>query len=380
MTEIDARHMAHALALGRRGLGRVWPNPAVGCVILADGRVVGRGWTGDRGTPHAETRALAQAGEAARGATAYVSLEPCAHEGKTPPCVNALIEAGVAHVVVPMEDPDGRVAGYGIERLREAGITVDVGLLEGAARQVHAGFLMRVAEGRPFVTLKLAATLDGRIATATGESQWITGKEARRVSHALRMSHDAVMVGAGTVRIDDPKLTVRGMGAVSQPVRIVVSGCQALPPQCRLMEKIEQAGPVWLAHGQEGNEVATWWRIAGADLVPVPVSNGKVDLASLLQKLGARGLTRVLCEGGGALAASLLSEGLVDRLVVFFAGKVLGAEGKPSVGALDIGQLAMAPGFKLVEQRRVGADVMHVWCARLTDGMSPGESPGRKRG
>ena len=353
--------MAHALALGRRGLGRVWPNPAVGCVIAWDGRVVGRGWTGDGGTPHAETRALAQAGHAARGATAYVSLEPCAHDGRTPPCADALIEAGLARVVVPLEDPDGRVAGRGIERLREAGITVDVGLLAGAARDAHAGFLLRVTEGRPLVTLKVAVTLDGRIATATGESRWITGKEARRVSHALRMSHDAVMVGVGTVRIDDPDLTVRGMGVVRQPVRIVVGGSQSIPPQCRLLENVEDAGPVWLAHGQGASEGALPWKFVGADLVPVPASEGQVDVACLMQELGARGLTRVLCEGGGALAASLLSAGLVDRLVVFSAGKVLGAEGTPSVGVLGIRQLANAPEFELTEQRRVGSDLMHVW-------------------
>ena len=361
MTAIDARHMAHALALGRRGLGRVWPNPAVGCVIVLDGRIVGRGWTGDRGMPHAEARALAQAGEAAKGATSYVSLEPCAHVGRTPPCADALIEAGLVRVVVPMEDPDSRVSGRGIERLREAGLTVDVGLLAGAAREAHAGFLLRVTEGRPLVTLKLAVTLDGRIATATGESQWITGKEARRVSHALRMSHDAVMVGAGTIRIDDPRLNVRGMGAVGQPVRIVVSGSQTLPSQCRLTEKTEEAGPVWLAHGQGAREDAVWWKTAGAELVPVPASEGQVDVASLMQNLGTRGLTRVLCEGGGALAASLLSAGLVDQLVVFSAGKVLGAEGKPSVGTFGISQLSMAPEFELQEQRRVGADIMHVW-------------------
>ena len=361
MTSTDDRYMAHALALGRRGLGRAWPNPAVGCVIALDGRVVGRGWTGDCGTPHAETRALAQAGDAANGATAYVSLEPCAHEGRTPPCADALIEAGLTRVVVPMEDPDGRVAGRGIERLRGAGITVDVGLLAGAAREAHAGFLTRVTKGRPFLTLKLAVTLDGRIATATGESRWITGKEARRVSHTLRMTHDAAMVGAGTVRIDDPKLTVRGMGAVRQPVRIVVSGSQALPSQCRLTEKIEEEGPVWLVHRQEESEEIAWWRSAGVDLVPVPDSEGQVDVGSLMQNLGTRGLTRVLCEGGGTLAASLLSAGLVDQLVVFSAGKVLGAEGKPAVGALGISQLSMAPEFELTGRCRVGADIMHVW-------------------
>jgi diaminohydroxyphosphoribosylaminopyrimidine deaminase/5-amino-6-(5-phosphoribosylamino)uracil reductase len=212
----DERWMGLALALGRRGMGRVWPNPAVGCVIVRDGRVLGRGWTTDGGRPHAETQALAQAGDA-RGAVAYVTLEPCAHYGRTPPCAGALVAAGVARVVVATGDPDPRVAGRGLAILREAGIAVATGVREGEARRDHAGFLLRVTQARPFVTLKLAASLDGRIATASAESRWITGPAARTTVHAMRARHDAVMVGGGTARADDPLLTVRGMGARPQP-------------------------------------------------------------------------------------------------------------------------------------------------------------------
>ena len=209
--------MRHALALGARGLGQTWPNPAVGCVLVKDNRIVGRGWTQPGGRPHAEVRALAQAGEAARGSTAYVTLEPCAHHGKTPPCAEALIAAGVARVVTALQDPDSRVAGRGHAILRAAGLGVTEHVEAAAATDAHAGFLLRVTQGRPLLTLKLASSFDGRIATATGESRWITGPEARYHVHALRHSHDAVLVGAGTARADDPMLTVRGFGPVAQP-------------------------------------------------------------------------------------------------------------------------------------------------------------------
>ena len=225
--------MDHALALARRGLGNTWPNPAVGCVLVRDGRVVGRGWTQPGGRPHAEVRALAQAGEAARGATAYVTLEPCAHHGKTPPCAEALIRSGVARVVTALTDPDPRVSGRGHAMLRAAGIAVTEGVRESAAREAQRGFLTRVTLGRPMLTLKLATSFDGRIATALGESQWITAPAARRQVHALRLTHDAVMVGGGTARADRPGLNVRGMGRVRQPVRVVVSSgpLPDLPPE-----------------------------------------------------------------------------------------------------------------------------------------------------
>lgn len=326
----DNRHMDHALGLARRGLGNVWPNPAVGCVIVRDGRVVGRGWTQPGGRPHAEVRALAQAGDAARGATAYVTLEPCSHFGKTPPCANALIASGVARVVSAMTDPDPRVSGRGHAMLRDAGIMVTEGVRQAQARALQRGFLTRVAQGRPMLTLKLATSFDGRIATDSGESQWITGPDARRHVHALRLSHDAVMVGGGTARADLPGLNVRRLGAVRQPVRIVVSGqdLPALPPESA------DYGPLW--------------QVAG-------------DPAAFMAELGARGLTRVFCEGGGVLAASLLQAGLVDELVGYTAGVVLGGDGRAATAPLGLAHLADAPRFRLAQMRRIGPDLFHRW-------------------
>lgn len=357
----DTRYMALALSLGRRGLGHVWPNPAVGCVIVKDGRIVGRGWTQPGGRPHAEVVALAQAGEAARGATAYVTFEPCAHHGKTPPCADALVAAGIARVVVALIDPDPRVNGQGIALLRGAGVEVVEGVLTEAARADQAGFLSRVTAGRPAVTLKLASSFDGRIATASGESQWITGPAARREVHALRMRHDAVMIGAGTARADDPALTVRGIGAARQPVRVVLSRALDLPQGGQLAASARDV-PLWLVHGKDADPgaVATW-RALGAELLPVSVAHGQIDPAAALAALGERGLTRVFCEGGGALAASLLAAGLVDTLIGFTAGLALGAEGRPAISALGVASLAEAPHFTLAETRAVGGDVMHVW-------------------
>jgi diaminohydroxyphosphoribosylaminopyrimidine deaminase/5-amino-6-(5-phosphoribosylamino)uracil reductase len=354
--------MRLALRLGARGLGRVWPNPAVGCVIVRDGRVLGRGWTQDGGRPHAESVALAQAGNAARGATAYVSLEPCDHQGQTPPCSHALVAAGVARVVVALTDPDPRVAGGGVETLRRAGIEVTTGVCEAEARLAHRGFLSRVTQGRPMLTLKLATSSDGRIATATGESQWITGPEARRQVHAMRARHDAVLVGAGTARADDPSLTVRGLGIAHQPVRVVLSRRLDLPEDSALMRTAGEV-PVWLCHGPDAPEAARGaWDRAGARRIEVPAGpGGQLDLAQVMAALGAAGLTRVFCEGGGTLAAGLLSADLVDELAVMSAGLLLGAEGTPAVGAMGIATLAEAPRFGLREVRYLGGDVLALW-------------------
>ncbi|MTH79646.1 bifunctional diaminohydroxyphosphoribosylaminopyrimidine deaminase/5-amino-6-(5-phosphoribosylamino)uracil reductase RibD [Paracoccus aestuariivivens] len=322
--------MDHALTLAARGLGNTWPNPAVGCVIERDGRVLGRGWTQPGGRPHAEVMALAQAGDAARGATAHVTLEPCAHYGKTPPCAEALIRSGIAKVVVAITDPDPRVSGRGIAMLESAGISVIQGVRAAQAREQQRGFLTRITQGRPMLTLKLANSFDGRIATASGDSQWITGPEARRHVHALRLAHDAVMVGGGTARADLPALNVRGMGSVRQPVRIVVSS-QDLP---ELPAEGRDFGPLW----QVGGEPAVF-----------------------MAELGAKGLTRVFCEGGGVLAASLMRAGLVDQLIGYTAGVVLGGDARPAIAAMELGRLAEARRFRLVEHRRIGADVMHRW-------------------
>lgn len=353
--------MALALSLGRRGQGRCWPNPAVGCVVVKDGRIVGRGHTQPGGRPHAETEALAMAGAAARGATAYVTLEPCAHHGKTPPCAQALIDAGVARVVVAVEDSDGRVAGQGFQMLQDAGIQVDVGVLADEAAYDLEGFFLKTEQGRPFVTLKLATTLDGRIATATGESQWITGPEARRRVHMMRARHDAVMVGGGTARADDPSLTVRDLGIDHQPVRVVVSRRLDLPLMSTLARTANDV-PLWLAHGGDADaELVRTWEGLGAELLSCELQGVHVSPLSVLQGLGAKGLTRVFCEGGGALAASLLAADLVDELVVFSAGMAIGAEGLPAIGAMGLDRLAAGPRFVLQNQERVGADLMSVW-------------------
>jgi len=353
--------MALALSLGRRGMGRVWPNPAVGCVIVQAGRIVGRGWTADGGRPHAETQALAQAGAAARGATAYVTLEPCAHQGQTPPCASALIAAGVGRVVVAADDPDPRVAGRGLAMLQDAGIAVEIGLMAEEAHTDLRGFLRRVTTGRPMLTLKLASSLDGRIATARGESQWITGPEARRAVHLLRARHDAVMVGAGTARADDPLLTVRGLGIDRQPVRVVVSRALDLPQEGQLAGSAATT-PLWLCHGpQVKAEVVAFWTGQGATCLTCAEDSGEIAPRSVMAALGDRGLTRVFCEGGGALAASLLRAGLVDELVVFAAGVMIGSEGLPALGPMRLERLSDAPRFVLRYVSPVGPDVMQVW-------------------
>ncbi|MDT7951459.1 MAG: bifunctional diaminohydroxyphosphoribosylaminopyrimidine deaminase/5-amino-6-(5-phosphoribosylamino)uracil reductase RibD [Acetobacteraceae bacterium] len=355
----DAEHMRAALALARRGLGSTWPNPSVGCVLVRDGRVVGRGTTAPGGRPHAERLALDMAGEAARGATAYVTLEPCAHHGQTPPCADALVAAGVSRVVVACGDPYPAVNGKGVARLREAGIEVVTGVLEDEAREAQAGFLTRVALGRPAVTLKLASTLDGRIATRMGESQWITGLPARRAAHALRGEHDAVLAGAGTVLSDDPELTCRLPGfRRGSDLRIVVD----THLRTRLMSRVIASArevPTWFLHGPgaDRDRVAAF-REAGATLISVPAAEPGIDLAAALTRLGREGLTRVLVEGGAKIAASLLRAGLVDRLAWFHAPSVMGGDGLPAAASFGTAALETMPRFRRTEQRQVGDDTL----------------------
>nr|WP_299204764.1 bifunctional diaminohydroxyphosphoribosylaminopyrimidine deaminase/5-amino-6-(5-phosphoribosylamino)uracil reductase RibD [uncultured Tateyamaria sp.] len=353
--------MSLALSLGRRGMGQTAPNPAVGCVIVKDERIIGRGWTQLGGRPHAETEALAQAGSDAAGATAYVTLEPCAHHGKTPPCAEALVAAGIRRAVIAMRDSDTRVDGQGIAILQAAGIEVTTGICEAEAEADHIGFTLRTEQGRPFVTLKLASSFDGRIATGTGESQWITGPQARRCVHAMRARHDAVMVGGGTARHDDPSLTVRGFGDVPQPTRVVVSRRLDLPLMSTLARTAKDV-PVILCHGRDADPMLQdTWRDLGATLLPCGTSGAQLDPRDILQQLGSHGVTRVFCEGGGALAASLIETDLVDELVGFTAGLVIGAEGLPNIGALGLDTLAAAQRYTLKSVSHMGADVCHRW-------------------
>ena len=359
MTDTD--HMAHALRLAARGLGTTWPNPAVGCVLVRDGLIIGRGWTQPGGRPHAEVRALEQAGSLADGGTAYVTLEPCAHHGKTPPCAEALIAAKVARVVTALTDPDPRVQGKGHAMLRAAGIVVTEGVLAPEATALNAGFLKRVTQGLPFVTLKLAASLDGRTATATGESRWITGPEARRKVHALRMSHDAVMVGSGTALADDPDLTIRDMGAARQPVRIVLDRVLKHSPNSRLGRTAREV-PVWLLHSAAAPaDLRQAWNATGAILIELPEADGRLDLTAALQALAAKGLTRILSEGGSTIAAALLKAHLVDNLALFSGGVLIGAEGHPSLGPLALAALGDAPRPRLLGSQTLGADTYSRW-------------------
>lgn len=350
--------MHAALRLARRGLGNTWPNPAVGCVLVApDGRVVGRGWTQPGGRPHAETEALVRAGDAARGGTAYVTLEPCSHWGRTPPCCDALIRAGVARVVVAAGDPDPRVDGRGLARLREAGIAVETGLLRAQAEALNAGFAGRITLGRPLVTLKLATTLDGRIATASGESRWITGAEARREAHALRARHDAILVGSGTVLADDPDLTCRIPGMARVPIARVVADARLRTPLASRLVATAATTPTWIAT-RTGHRPATLapYLEAGVALLPLPFGPDGIDPAALLGALAQRGVTRVLAEGGAALAAALLRAGLVDRLAWFHAPGVMGGDGRASVDPLPLALLSAMPRFQRVNGRALGAD------------------------
>jgi diaminohydroxyphosphoribosylaminopyrimidine deaminase/5-amino-6-(5-phosphoribosylamino)uracil reductase len=340
--ERDAHHMAVALRLAERGLGQVWPNPAVGCVVVQGSRIVGRGWTQPGGRPHAEFEALKRAGGEALGATAYISLEPCAHYGQTPPCTMALLHAGIRRAVIAATDPDPRVDGRGIDQLRQAGVEVTLGVAQDEAERLNAGFFLRVRAGRPLVTLKLATSLDGRIATRSGASRWITGEEARQRAHHLRATHDAIMVGSGTALADDPELTCRLPGLEHRsPVRIVLDGQLRLPSSSRIV-RTARAVPTWVitrADVDAKRRVAL--ERAGVEVLAVPAATGeRIELGSALAVLAARGLTRVLVEGGSELAAALLRARLVDRLVWFQAPLVIGGDGLAAIGALGADALA----------------------------------------
>jgi diaminohydroxyphosphoribosylaminopyrimidine deaminase/5-amino-6-(5-phosphoribosylamino)uracil reductase len=360
MTLDDVAEMRAALALARRGLGRVWPNPAVGCVLVRDGRVVGRGWTQPGGRPHAETEALCRAGASATGATAYVTLEPCPHRGVTGPCSDALIEAGIGRAVIAVEDPDPRVSGRGVARLRAAGIEVTTGVCRDEAAEINLGFFLRVTQRRPMITLKLATSLDGRIAAAGGDSKWITGEQARAEAHRLRASHDAVLVGSGTALADDPALTCRlpGMEAWS-PVRIIADGRLGLRMSAEVVRTAHKV-PTWVITRSGSDEERRRTLLAfGVQVIEVSAgANGRPDPRAMAEALAERGLTRVLLEGGGELARAFLAAGLLDRIIWFHAPKLLGADGLPAIGALRLERIAYAPSFRLRSVRALGADTL----------------------
>lgn len=353
----DRRFMDMALALAERGLGNVWPNPAVGCVLVKAGRVVGRGWTQPGGRPHAEIEAIARAGPEARASTAYVTLEPCAHHGRTPPCADALVAAGITRAVVAAIDPDPRVDGRGLARLQAAGIAVEVGCREAQARRLNDGFFRRQRERRPSVSLKLAVSADGKIATATGDSQWITGAEARAEGHRLRLRHDAILVGSGTALADDPLLTCRLPGLERRsPVRVVLDRRLRLPPESRLVRSATK-WPLWLfTAASAGPE----WAETGVELFPVAAGDDGAGLEQVLATLAAQGVNRVLVEGGAGIATAFLRARLVDRLYLFDAPVLLGSDGRAAVLPLGIRRLEQAPRWRRVEERCLGPDRLAV--------------------
>jgi diaminohydroxyphosphoribosylaminopyrimidine deaminase/5-amino-6-(5-phosphoribosylamino)uracil reductase len=355
----DSAHMAAALTLARRGLGSAWPNPAVGAVVVKDGRVVGRGCTAPGGRPHAETVALDMAGPAAKGATLYVTLEPCCHWGRTPPCTDAIIAAGIARVVLAIRDPDPRMNGRSVALLRQAGIGVEEGVGANEATDVAAGFLARLRLGRPLITLKLASTLDGRIATRTGESQWISSEAARRVAHGLRGRHDAVMVGAGTVAADNPDLTCRIPGYARLPTVRVVADTHLRTSLLARIVATARTAPTWLICGEDADaDRRAAFQGAGVTVIPVPRAEPGIALEPALQALAERGLTRVLVEGGAALAAALLRADLVDRIAWFHAPAVMGGDGRAAVLPFGVASLAAMPTFRRNNVQAAGSDLM----------------------
>ncbi|WP_268877929.1 bifunctional diaminohydroxyphosphoribosylaminopyrimidine deaminase/5-amino-6-(5-phosphoribosylamino)uracil reductase RibD [Algihabitans albus] len=359
----DHALMATALRLAERGLGRVAPNPSVGCVLARDGRVVGRGWTQPGGRPHGETEALLRAGAAAKGATAYVNLEPCAHWGKTPPCTEALIKAGIARAVVSCEDPDPRVSGRGLQQLRDAGISVEVGLMAEEACSLNEGFFLRISRQRPLVTLKLATTLDGRIATQRGESKWITGEAARARAHLLRADHDAVLVGAGTAGVDDPQLDVRLPGLTScNPLRVLLDGRLRTPLTHKMIAGADRQ-PTWLfTRDDNPKDRLTALREAGVEVLTVGLDAAeRLDVTEVLAVLAERGITRLLVEGGGQVAAGFLRADLVDRLAWFQAGRLIGGDGLPAVAGFGLDRLVEAPAFDFEGFERLGPDLLECW-------------------
>lgn len=365
ITADDRAHFRAALGLARRAMGTTAPNPPVGCVLVNGGRVVGRGHTQPGGRPHAEAVALARAGTAARGATAYVTLEPCAHHGQTPPCAEALIAAGIARVVVGPEDPDSRVAGRGLAVLQAADVVVEVAPpdLIAAAAAIMAGFLTRVRLGRPAVTVKLAASLDGRLATQRGESHWITGPVARREGHLLRAEHDAVMVGARTAAADDPKLDVRVRGLDDRtPASVVVDGHLRLPLTSALVMAAAKRPVVILTRADADPRRRTAYEDCGVRVLPLPPdAHGMVDLGAGLRALAELGVDSVLVEGGGRLIATLIAEGLVDRIEWFEAGVLIGGDGVPAVAGLSVRSMDEAPRLKLLRRAAVGNDAVGRW-------------------
>ena len=346
----DHAHMAHALQLAARGLYTTTPNPRVGCVIVKDERIIGEGWHQRAGTPHAEIHALQQAGHAARGATVYLTLEPCSHHGRTPPCAEALIQAGVERVIAAMTDPNPLVAGGGIDRLTRAGIRAEVGLMENEARALNPGFISRMTRQRPWVRIKTASTLDGKTALANGQSQWITGAAARADVQKLRARACAILTGGGTVRADNPRMNVRDVDIGRQPLRVVVDSALRMPADAAILPAL-----VVCHHAEPGARAAL--EQAGAEVIELPGEDGRVDLGALLSLLAQRGINELHVEAGAVLNGALLAAGRVDEWVAYLAPLAVGDTAMGLFTQPPITTLADAARFKMCEVRQVGEDL-----------------------
>lgn len=350
---VDHGMMARALQLAERGLWTTSPNPRVGCVLVRDGEVVGEGWHERAGEAHAEVNALRQAGDKARGATAYVTLEPCSHYGRTPPCAEALIAAGVARVVAAMADPNPLVAGKGLALLQAAGIATAVGLMEAEAKELNIGFVSRMTRGQPWVRLKAAASLDGKTALNNGVSQWITGPEARQDGHRWRARACAILTGIGTVRDDDPQLTVRGLDVSRQPLRVIVDSKLEISPQAKIL----QGGGVLLVGAVDSPEKSAMLRCTGVEVEILPNAAGKVELKDLLEALGRRGINEVHVEAGFKLNGSLMREGLVDEVLLYLAPCLVGDNAHGLFNLPELSSLDGKQGLQIRDVRQVGADI-----------------------
>jgi diaminohydroxyphosphoribosylaminopyrimidine deaminase / 5-amino-6-(5-phosphoribosylamino)uracil reductase len=353
VTDADHEFMGQALELAGRGLYTTTPNPRVGCVIVRDGSIVGSGWHEKAGMPHAEALALKAAGARARGATLYANLEPCGHYGRTPPCADAIIDSGVARVVAAIQDPNPQVAGTGFSKLRAAGIAVEQGLREEEARELNIGFFSRMTRGRPWVRMKIAASLDGRTALANGKSQWITGEAARADGHRWRARACAILTGFGTVRDDDPQLNVRGVDTPRQPLKIVVDSKFETSPSARLL----QEGKTLVVGGVNDAKRVASLKAAGAEVVSIPNEGGKVELFRLMQELARRELNEIHVEAGTKLNGSLLQAGVVDELLVYLAPSVIGDSGRGMFHLPEITELSRTRALKIREVESVGADL-----------------------
>ena len=359
---IDKKWMSVALSLAKRTKGATWPNPNVGCVIVKDDKLIGRGWTAPTGRPHAETQALKSAGAASANSTAYVTLEPCAHTGKTKPCTSSLIRANVARVVIATRDPDPRVSGQGLKLLKNAGISITEGILKDEACYEHFGFFNRILNGKPKITLKLATSLDGKIATKNNESKWITGERSRKLTHLYRMQSDAVMIGSRTAIMDDPSLNVRHITSKQQPAKIIIDTTLKTPLTSKIFQSANEFKTIICCGHNADQSLVSIWINQGSKIIKCKTNmDGKIDLIDATKHLGTIGINNIFCEGGASLATSLLKADLIDEFISMTSGLLIGANGRSVVGNFDNLSISKLPILKLRESYKYGQDVVSIW-------------------